>query len=81
MMEMMNDFVLLKELDKETVSPGGIITTSDKWGRKCEVMATSKESPVEEGDVVLKNVGKGTDIEMDGVKYEILHTDWIIAII
>jgi len=80
-MEMINDFVQLKELDKETKTESGIIVTSDKWGRRCEVISATEECQVTVGDIVLRNVGKGTNIELDGEEFEILHTDWIMAII
>ena len=76
---MKNDFVLLKELNKETETDSGIVYNSDKWSRKCEVVSTYKNSPLHVGDTIVKNVGKGTDIELNGEKYEILHIDWIIA--
>ena len=80
MMEMTNDFVLLKELPKEEQTKGGIIVTLDKWGRRCKVISTPKECQVSIGDIVLRNVGKGTSIELDGVEFEILHTNWLIAV-
>ena len=80
-MEMTNDFVLLKELPKEEQTKGGIIVALDKWGRRCTVVSSSEECQLNTGDTVLRNVGKGTSIELDGVEFEILHTDWIMAIL
>jgi len=80
-MEMINDFVLLKEVEGEGKTKSGIIVNLDKWGRRCEVISATEECQVTVGDIVLRNVGKGTNIELDGEEFEILHTDWIMAII
>ena len=81
LMEMTNDFVLLKELPRETKTESGILIALDKWGRRCTVVSSSEECQLNIGDTVLRNVGKGTSIELDGEEFEILHTDWIMGIL
>lgn len=81
MMKMKNNFVLLKEESLDKITDAGILLPSDRWKRRCRVLAAGPESSVRAGNLVLRNVGKGTDIEINGQMLEIVHEDWIIAVL
>jgi len=78
---MKNSFVLLQEEHEPDMTPSGIFIPQPKWKRRCKVVSACLTSGLSVGETVLRNVGKGTDIELDDVEYEILHSDWIIAVL
>jgi co-chaperonin GroES (HSP10) len=78
---MKNSHVLLREEPYPELTSSGLWVPPPKWKRRCRVIAACPTAEVAEGDIVLRNVGKGTDIELDGTEYEVLHSDWIIAVL
>lgn len=73
--KMKNDFILLKDLPNDD----SIIITTGKYNRKCEVIAVSEDSELNVGDVIFKNVGRGTEMNLDGEIYEMLHINFIMC--
>lgn len=82
MMKMKNNFFLIKEINEETVTDSGIIIPADKYERRAKVYAVCEdEDVVNVGDTVIKNVGRGTPIVLNGEEYEMLHKDFIMAVL
>jgi co-chaperonin GroES (HSP10) len=80
-MKMKNDFVLVREVSTEKTTPSGILLPPEKWKRKAVVVKTCEGSPLQEGDLVLRNVGRGTTIQVGDEELEAIHQDWIMAIL
>lgn len=89
----LNDRVLVKRLESEEVSAGGIIIpdTAKEKPMKGEIVAAGPgkvdESgktiamSVKEGEMVLFNKYAGTEIKIDGADYLVMREDDILAII
>jgi chaperonin GroES len=88
----LNDRVLLKRMEAEQKSPGGIIIpdTAKEKPQKGKVVAVGpgrmdkdgKRNPltVKEGDEVLFSKYAGTDIKLDGEEHVFLREEDILAI-
>jgi co-chaperonin GroES (HSP10) len=78
---MKNNYVLTKEvIEEENVSKGGIILLPEKYNRRC-IVVKSSGSNVNEGDTIIKSIGKGTIFKIDGEEYEIIHENNILGIL
>ena len=79
---MKNNYLLIQEIEqKETKTPGGIIIPAEKHNRKAKVINSGDAEHLKEGDVILKNMGKGTMFTLNDVEFEVIHVNQIIAII
>ena len=88
----LNDRVLVKRLEEELVTKGGIIIpdTAKEKPMKGEVIAVGHgkvgedgkrvKPTVEKGDIVLFNKYAGTEIKVDGVEHLMMREDDILAI-
>ena len=76
---MMHDHILVEELNVERYSSSGLLLPEEKWQRKAVVMATPTDSPVNVGDTIIRNMGRGTPININGQDLEIIHLDWVMA--
>ncbi len=80
-LKMKNEFFLVKELQEERETAGGIYLP-EKYPRKAMVLACcDNETEVKVGDTVLRNVGRGTQINLNGENLEMIHRDFIMAIL
>ena len=80
-LKMKNDFFLVRELQEEEKTTGGIYLP-EKYPRKAIVLACcDTETEVKVGDTVLRNVGRGTQINLNGENLEMIHRDFIMAIL
>ena len=89
----LHDRVVVRRLDEETTSPGGIVipdTATEKPIRgeiisagPGKTLETGKVQPlaVKEGDSVLFGKYAGTEIKIDGQEYVVMREDDILAII
>tara|TARA_R100001443_G_C3344474_1_gene175260 strand:+ start:65 stop:313 length:249 start_codon:yes stop_codon:yes gene_type:complete len=78
---MKNDYLLIQEIEqKETTTPSGLIIPPPKHNRKARVIETGSDQ-VKQGDVILKNMGKGTNVTLNDVKFEVIHINQIFAVI
>jgi chaperonin GroES len=84
----LHDRVLVKRLEEEEVTAGGIIIPDAAKEKpiKGTVVAAGpgkKDEPmtVKEGDQVLFNKYAGTDIKIDGVEHLVMREDDILAVI
>ena len=81
-MKMKNDYLLIQEIDqKETITPSGLIIPPPKHNRKARIIKVGNTEHVKEGDVILKNMGKGTNVTLNDTKFEVIHINQIFAII
>ena len=80
-MKMKNDYLLIQEIEqKEITTPSGLIIPPPKHNRKARVIETGSDQ-VKQGDVILKNMGKGTNVTLNDIKFEVIHINQIFAII
>lgn len=89
----LNDRVLVKRLEEETVTAGGIIIpdSAKEKPMKGEIIAVGPgkmgedgkrcKPAVEKGDKVLFNKYAGTEIKIDGVEHLMMREDDILAVI
>lgn len=89
----LHDRVLLKRLDEEKTSPGGIVIpdSAKEKPTKAEVVAVGpgksldtgevRKLDVKKGDQVLVGKYAGTEIKLDGVEYVVLREDEILGVI
>jgi chaperonin GroES len=89
----LQDRVLLKRLDREEKTPGGIIIpdTAKEKPQECRVIAVGtgkvldngeiRKPAVKEGDVVLIGKWGGTEVKLDGEEHIIIKEDEILAVL
>jgi co-chaperonin GroES (HSP10) len=81
-MKMKNNYLLIQEIEQEeTKTASGIIIPVEKHNRKAKVINEGDNKDLSAGDVILKNMGKGTMVTLDGVEFEVLHINQIIAVL
>ena len=78
---MQNEYVLVQDVkNKETVTKSGIIVPGEKYQRLARVVAVEDgEQHLKVGDVIVKPVGRGTPVTIDGVEYECIKKDRLFA--
>lgn len=80
-LKMKNNFLLIKELDKEELTDSGIYIY-EKYQRKAVVISCCEsDNEICIGDIVLKNVGRGTELTIDGETFETIHKNFIMAVL
>ena len=80
-MKMKNDYLLIQEIkQKETTTPSGLIIPPPKHNRIAKVIESGSDQ-VKPGDVVLKNMGKGTIVTLNDIEFEAIHINQIFAVI
>jgi len=81
-MKMKNDYLLIQEIEqKETKTASGIIVPVEKHNRKAKVINSGNTKDLKTGDVILKNMGKGTMITLNDIEFEVIHVNQIIAVL
>ncbi len=82
-MKMKNKYILIQDIvQPERKTESGIIIPEEKHNRIAKVLYVDpNDEDVKEGDIVLKLIGKGTAIRMDGVNVEAVHKNHLLAII
>ena len=78
---MKNNHLLVRELSVERTTDAGILLPEEKWKRRAEVLVVCDDSQIRPGDVVMRNVGRGTLITIEGQQLEMIHEDWVMAIV
>ena len=79
---MKNDYLLIQEIkQQETKTTSGIIIPVEKHNRQAKIINAGNAEYLKAGDVILKNMGKGTVVTLDGVEFEVLHINQIIAVL
>lgn len=76
---MMHDHLLVEELRVKRHSSLGLLLPEEKWRRRAMVLASSADCPVQPGDEIIRNMGRGTPITINGQELEIIHLDWVMA--
>jgi co-chaperonin GroES (HSP10) len=81
-MKMKNDYLLVQEIEQqERTTASGIIMSVEKYNRKVKIINSGDNKDLKKGDVVLKNMGKGTIVRLDNVEFELIHITDLIAIL
>jgi co-chaperonin GroES (HSP10) len=79
---MKNNYVLIKEIKEEQISKGGLLLPND-WNtkRKALVIEIEDNDQIKKGDIILRQHGKSTEIEINGETLEIIHLNNIMMVI
>jgi co-chaperonin GroES (HSP10) len=79
---MKNSYVLIKEIKEEQISKGGLLLPND-WNakRKATVIAVEDNDQIKQGDIILREHGKSTEVMIDGETYEMIHLNSIMMVI
>jgi|TARA_R110001592_G_scaffold6038_6_gene32739 co-chaperonin GroES (HSP10) len=81
-MKMKNNYLLIQEIEQqEQKTSSGIIIPVEKHNRKATVINAGDAEHIKEGNIILKNMGKGTMVTLDNTEYEVIHINQLIAII
>ena len=80
-MKMKNNYVLIEEIVQER-TPSGIYLPKGNHNRIAKVLAVNEsDNDISVGDTILKLIGKGTEIRMEGKYVEAIHRNNILAVI
>ena len=81
-MKMKNDYLLIQEIEQqETTTATGIIIPVEKHNRQAKIINSGDVDHLKAGDVILKNMGKGTTLTLNDIEFEVIHLNQIIAVI
>ena len=81
-MKMKNNYLLVQEIEQqEQKTSSGIIIPVERYNRKAKVINAGNNEYLKVGDVILKNMGKGTIVRLDNVEHELIHITDLIAIL
>ena len=79
---MKNNYLLIQEIEQqETKTESGLIIPIEKHNRQAKIINAGNTEYLKDGDVILKNMGKGTMITLNDIEFEVIHINQIIAII
>lgn len=79
---MKNNYVMIQQIPEEdVVSPSGIILSSTRadMNRRAVVVNSGNSKDLNDGDIVIKNLGKGTIMNLNGEDYEIINESQLMA--
>jgi|TARA_R110001592_G_scaffold7374_4_gene41354 co-chaperonin GroES (HSP10) len=80
-MKMKNNYLLIQEINQEEITtPSGLIIPPPKHNRKARIIETGSDQ-VKPGNIILKNMGKGTAVTLNNTEFEVIHINQIFAII
>ena len=80
--KMKNDYQLIQEIEqKETTTASGLIIPVEKYNRKAIVINSGDAKHIKNGDIILKNIGKGTVHTLNDKEFEVIHINEAIAVI
>ena len=78
-MKMKNNYVLIEEIS-ELQTASGLWLPPDANNRRAIVLEISEDEEIKVGDEVLKNIGKGTQIRIEGKWVEAIHRNNLMAV-
>jgi len=79
---MKNDYLLIQEIEQqETKTDSGIIIPVEKHNRQARIINAGDAEYLKAGDVILKNMGKGTMLTLNNTEFEVIHINQIIAVV
>jgi len=81
-MKMKNNYVLIKEIKEQQFSKGGLLLPND-WNtkRKAVVIKVEENSQIKEGDIIIRELGHSTEIELNNETFEVIHLNNIMLVI
>jgi co-chaperonin GroES (HSP10) len=81
-MKMKNDYLLIQEIEQqETKTESGLIIPIEKHNRQAKIINAGNTEYLKDGDVILKNMGKGTMLTLNDIEFEVIHVNQLIAVI
>ena len=79
---MKNDYLLIQEIEQqETKTDSGIIIPVEKHNRQAKIINAGDAEYLKAGDVILKNMGKGTMLTLNNTEFEVININQIIAVV
>ena len=79
---MKNDYLLIQEIEQqETKTESGLIIPIEKHNRQAKIINAGNTEYLKDGDVILKNMGKGTMLTLNDIEFEVIHINQIIAVV
>ena len=79
---MKNDYLLIQEIEQqETKTDSGIIIPVEKHNRQAKIINAGDAEYLKAGDIILKNMGKGTMLTLNNTEFEVIHINQIIAVV
>jgi co-chaperonin GroES (HSP10) len=80
-MKMKNNYLLIEDIVEQKTN-SGLWIPPDPKNRKAKVLEIAEgEEDIEVGDVVLKGIGRGTSIRIDGKWLEAIHKNNLLAVL
>jgi len=80
-MKMKNNYLLIEDIVEQKTN-SGLWIPPDPKNRKAKVLEIAEgEEDIEVGDVVLKAIGKGTSVRIDGKWLEAIHKGHLLAVL
>jgi len=81
-MKMKNNYLLIQEVKQvEQKTESGIIIPAEKFNRRARVVNPGDSDVLKKGDIIFKNMGKGTILTLDDIEFEVIHINQIIAVV
>lgn len=77
--EMKNGYILIQDIKDETITKSGLYIPDEKYNRFARVLKTYEGSILNEGDIILKPIGKSTPIVINNVKYDCIREGFVFA--
>ena len=78
--DMKNGYILIEDIKNETVTSDGLYVPDDgAYNRFARVLKTYEGSVLNEGDIIIKPIGKTTPIKLDGKIYDCIREGFVFA--
>ena len=77
--ELKNGYILIQDIKNETITESGLYIPDEQYNRFARVLKTYEGSILNEGDVIVKPIGRSTPIKIDGVTYDCIKEGFIFA--
>lgn len=77
--EMKNGYILIEDVKDEIVNKSGLYVPDENYNRFARVLKTYSGSILNEGDIIIKPIGRTTPIKIDGIVYDCLREGFVFA--
>lgn len=77
--EMKNGYILIEDVKDEIVNKSGLYVPDENYNRFARVLKTYSGSVLNEGDIIIKPIGRTTPIKIDGIVYDCLREGFVFA--
>lgn len=77
--ELLNDYIIIKDIPNQEVNVKGIIIPQQKYDRYAVVIKSLDDSFLKEGDIIVKPIQRGTPIRIGSEYCELLNQNLVFA--